>query len=86
MSNDKISSKDELSSKLGERMMSEMVTVLMDYHALKDRVEKLESAKSEQRQEQTNAKAQRTANRSLVISVVIGITQILLILYQIFGR
>ena len=34
----------------------------------------------------TYVKAQRTANWILAISVAIGITQILLILYQIFGQ
>lgn len=84
---DKISTLNgQIMYKLEERLMNEVVTILMDYNALKERVEKLEGKAIEERKEERHEDAMKTAKASFWIALTVGALQIGLILYQIFWK
>ena len=85
MVGDKISLLDaEITSHLGERMMSEMITVVLDFNALKERVAKLESEQAEMKNDTKKESDKKLARASIWTAIIVGTLQILLILYQIF--
>ena len=70
--------------------MNEMITLLFDYRGLVERVEKLEKGRSEHISEHIDDNKRKQSNKLTIISIwtaiSVGIIQIGILLYQIFGK
>lgn len=89
MNNDKISSSshnENITSMLGEKVMNEMITLLFDYSGLVKRVEKLEKERAEHLDDTKQKQSERLTKISIWTAISVGVIQIGLLLYQIFGK